>query len=263
MVKVRLLQVKSDETEATSKRIERVVGELPQHLAAADFVVLPELWTTHAFNLNALEENALTLEDKIFKDLSALATDARTWLHAGTFPIKHVDGTLTNTAVVFDSQGTFHCLYSKIHLFGFEEGERKYLSAGNQILVSKTPFGQTGISTCYDLRFPELYREQTARGAETLLISAGWPTIRSEHWKTLLKARAIENQCFVIATCGRGFANQIELAGQSMVINPKGEVLAQANIDDDFIDADIDMELVNQWRKEFPVLGDIRDLHNL
>jgi predicted amidohydrolase len=78
-----------------------------------------------------------------------------------------------------------------------------------------------------------------------------------------LKARAIENQCFVIATCGRGFANQIELAGQSMVINPKGEVLAQANIDDDFIDADIDMELVNQWRKEFPVLGDIRDLHNL
>jgi len=262
MVKVRLLQVNSDESESISQRIDRVIGELPQHLAATDFLVLPELWVTHAFNLEALDQNAITLDDNIFKELSSFAQTANTWLHAGTFAIRHADGTLTNTAVVFDAYGTLHCLYSKIHLFGFEDGESKYLSSGNQIVVSKTPLGQTGISTCYDLRFPELYREQTARGANSFLISAGWPTVRAEHWSTLLKARAIENQAFVIAACGRGTFNNIELAGQSMVIDPKGQVVAQAQIQDEFIDAEINLELVPQWRAEFPVLKDIRDIHN-
>jgi predicted amidohydrolase len=261
MVKVRLLQVKSDESESVAARITRVLEELPKHLAAVDFLVLPELWTIHAFNLGGLHENAQTLDSKIFGDLSKIASDANTWLHAGSFPIKHPDGTHTNTSVVFDHQGTMHCLYSKIYLFGFVDGESKYLSAGNEIVVSKTPLGTTGISTCYDLRFPELYREQTARGAQTHLICAGWPTPRVEHWTTLLKARAIENQSFVVAANGRGTFKDVVLAGKSMVIDPKGQVLAVAGMDDEFVDAELNIDLVNIWRTDFPVQDDKRDLH--
>ncbi|MEY3697028.1 MAG: hypothetical protein RJA41_678 [Actinomycetota bacterium] len=261
MVKIRLLQVKSDESESVETRIKRVLAELPNHLAQADFVVLPELWTIHAFNLNALQENALPLDAPLFKEFSHLASAAKSWLHAGSFPIQHQDGTFTNTAIVFDDNGMMHCLYSKIYLFGFIDGESKYLTAGNKIAISNTPLGVTGISTCYDLRFPELYREQSARGAQTFLICAGWPTPRVEHWTTLLKARAIENQSFVVATNGRGTFNDIALAGKSMVIDPKGHVIAQAGLDDEYVDAQINIDLVNQWRTEFPVQNDKRDLH--
>ncbi len=263
MVKVRLLQVKSDEKESVDVRINRVLAQLPVHLQNADFVVLPELWTIHAFNLGAISENALTIDSAIFKQLSEITKAAGKWLHAGTFPIKHVDGTITNTAIVFDPAGHQHIIYSKIHLFGFEDGEQKYLVPGNKVVVAKTVLDETGISTCYDLRFPELYREQIKRGAKSFVISAGWPTIRVEHWTALLKARAIENQVFVIACAGRGTSAGVELAGQSMVINPLGEVIAVANIDDEFVDAEIDLALVDEWRSKFPVLGNIRDLHNL
>jgi predicted amidohydrolase len=263
MVKVRLLQVKSDETETVSVRIERVLAELPMHLKDVDLLVLPELWTIHAFNLEALQANALSLNDSLFQKISEIAKSAKKWLHAGTFPIKHTDGTFTNTAVVFNPNGEIEVAYSKIHLFGFADGEQKYLSSGNEVVVAQTPLGDTGISTCYDLRFPELYREQVSLGATSFLISAGWPTVRAEHWNILLKARAIENQAFVIAACGRGTANKTELAGQSMVIDPCGLVVAQGTNDDEFVDAELDLALVDTWRFEFPVLLDRRDLHNL
>jgi predicted amidohydrolase len=263
MVKVRLLQVQSDESEAPRARTERVIAQLPEHLSKTDFLVLPELWTIHAFNLAAITSNSLSIDDEIFKRMADLARAAKTWLHAGTFPIKHSNGDITNSAIVFDPNGEIKINYSKIHLFGFEDGESKYLAAGNENLVSTTPLGETGISTCYDLRFPELYREQTARGANCFLISAGWPTVRAEHWTTLLKARAIENQAFVIAASGRGTANNVELAGQSMVIDPMGKILAQGSQADEYVDAVIDLDLVDKWRSEFPVLNDRRDLHNL
>ncbi len=263
MVKVRLVQVKSEVAEPVDVRIDRVLAELPSHLSNADFVVLPELWTIHAFNLEALQSNAMTLSDDFFQKLAEIIKNANKWLHAGTFPIKHADGSVTNTAIVFNSDGEKQIIYSKIHLFGFQDGERKYLSAGNKIAISKTPLGETGISTCYDLRFPELFQEQNKRGATSFIVSAGWPTIRSEHWETLLKARAIENQSYVVAACGRGTFNKIELAGKSMVIDPTGNVLARGNKDDEFVDGEIDLELVKKWRADFPVLNDRRDLHNL
>jgi predicted amidohydrolase len=263
MVKVRLLQVKSDETETVSVRIERVLAELPKHLKNVDLLVLPELWTIHAFDLESLQVNALSLDDSLFKRISEMAKSAKKWLHAGTFPIKNTDGTFTNTAVVFNPNGEIAVSYSKIHLFGFADGEQKYLSSGNEVVVTQTPLGDTGISTCYDLRFPELYREQVSLGATSFLISAGWPTVRAEHWNILLKARAIENQAFVIAACGRGTSNNTELAGQSIVIDPRGLVVAQATNNDEFVDAELDLALIDTWRSEFPVLLDRRDLHNL
>lgn len=263
MVKVRLWQVKSDESEDIATRIQRVLADLPKHLEDTDFLVLPELWTIHAFNLEALQKNAISIDNELFKQISGIVKASRKWLHTGTFPIRHTDGSYTNTVIVFNPAGEMQILYSKIHLFGFADGERKYLSAGNKIVVSKTPLGETGISICYDLRFPNLYIEQVSRGAISFLISAGWPTIRSEHWSSLLKARAIESQCFVIAVCGRGTSNGVELAGESMVIDPTGKVLVRGRQNDEFVDAEINLELVNQWRKDFPVLQDQRDLHNL
>ena len=263
MAKVRLLQVSSDENETITERVKRILAELPKHFANADLVVLPELWTIHAFNVSGLTDFALEIDAPLIQELSAAAKAANKWLHAGTFPIKHPDGSITNTALIFDNSGKMQVIYSKIYLFGFEEGEPKYLSAGNKIVVAKTPVGESGISICYDLRFPELYREQINRGAKTLLISAGWPTERVSHWKALLTSRAIENQSFVVAACGRGSSNGVELAGASMVIDPRGNILVEANKSDDFVDVEIDLAQVDKWREEFPVLGNRRDLHNL
>ncbi|MEN9693299.1 MAG: hypothetical protein RLZZ330_943 [Actinomycetota bacterium] len=263
MAKVRLLQVKSDESESVEARIERVIAELPKHLVEADLVVLPELWTIHAFNTNGLTESALAIDAPIFHKFGEIAKSANKWIHAGTFPIKHPDGSITNTAVIFGADGKMQIIYSKIYLFGFDDGEPKYLTAGNKIAVSKTPLGETGISICYDLRFPELFREQINRGAKTLLISAGWPTVRANHWKALLVARAVENQAFVVAACGRGTANGIELAGASMVIDPMGNVQVEGNLNEEYVDAEIDLAVVDKWRAEFPVLSNRRDLHNL
>lgn len=263
MVKVRLLQVESNENESPSARIHRVLESLPHHLANSDLLVLPELWTIHAFNLEAVQENALSLEDELFKNLSLISKTSNKWLHAGSFPVQHQDGSITNSAIAFDEHGDMKIIYSKIHLFGFVDGERKYLSAGSKIAITNTPLGKTGISICYDLRFPELFREQTNRGATSFVISAGWPTKRVQHWTTLLQARAIENQSYVVASCGRGTANSVELAGQSMVVDPTGKILAHGNLLDEYVDAELDLELVTKWRSEFPVLQDRRDVHNL
>lgn len=263
MVKVRLLQVESDESESVNSRINRVLDAIPGHLANCDFLVLPELWTIHAFNLEAIEANAVTLENNLFVQLANLAKSADSWLHAGTFPIKNPDGTITNTAVIFDNSGKLVSSYSKLHLYGFADGEKKFIEPGNQIVNVQTPIGKTGISICYDLRFPELYREQVTKGADSFLICAGWPTVRQHHWVNLIISRAIENECFVIAVNGRGVFNNIELAGNSMVVDPKGNVIAQGNLSDDFVEAEIDLALVKEWRETFPVLEDRRDLHNL
>lgn len=262
MVNVRLLQVESDETESVNARIARVISQLSNHLENTEFLVLPELWTIHAFNLSALKPNAFSLEDDLFKKLSQLSKSSNTWLHAGSFPIINSDGTVSNISVIFNNKGEISTQYSKIYLYGFAEGEKKYLAPGSAIVVANTLLGETGISTCYDLRFPELYREQMKIGATTFLLCAGWPTVRQEHWINLIKSRAIENQCFVVAVNGRGTFENIKLAGNSLVVDPRGNVIAQAGAEDEYIDAEIDLELVNQWRKDFPVLLDQKDLHS-
>jgi predicted amidohydrolase len=142
-------------------------------------------------------------------------------------------------------------------LFGFDFGEAAVLTAGPELVVIDSPLGATGSATCYDARFPELFRGLLDRGAESFVIPSGWPTARIDHWRTLLKARAIENLAWTLGCNQVGVQAGVELGGASLVIDPWGHVIAEAPADEEcLLLAEIDLSLVTRSRDAFPALKD-------
>ena len=256
MTKVALLQVSTDDAESVSDRINRVTKLTKEWSRKADFVVLPELWHVGAFSSELFDEYALPTKNDLVSSFCQIAKENNCWIHFGSFVEKHEKG-ISNTAVTINNLGEIVSQYRKIHLFGFDQGEAIMLSRGDKPeVISDTPLGVTGVATCYDLRFPELFRAQVDQGAQTILIASGWPTPRIEHWRVLNTARAIENQAWVIACNQVGNNGEYVLGGHSMVINPKGEIVGELGLGEDVLVADIDLALVNSWRDSFPVLKD-------
>jgi predicted amidohydrolase len=159
--------------------------------------------------------------------------------------------------VVLDPTGALAAVYRKVHLFGFNGGETTVMSGGEEVALVDSPLGPTGLATCYDLRFPELFRALTDGGASAFLLTSGWPTPRIEHWDILTRARAIENQAWFVACNEVGAQPGIQLGGHSVVVDPKGEVVGQAGTDEEVLLVDVDPEASVRWRAEFPVLADI------
>jgi len=256
--RVALLQVASNADESVAHRVERVLGSLAEVLPDCDIAVLPELWMAGAFDLALMREIAAPLASPVLDRVRTLAADASTWVHAGSYSERLPDGTTYNTAVLIDPSGAIVATYRKRHLFGFAEGERTVMSAGDDFVVVNTPLGRTGLATCYDLRFPEMFRELTALGAQTFLMSSGWPTSRIEHWRVLARARAIEDLAWLVAANGVGSHAGITLGGHSVVIDPQGGIVAEAGTEEGVIFADVDPAASDSWREEFPALTDRR-----
>jgi predicted amidohydrolase len=194
----------------------------------------------------------------LVKALGQAAAEAGVWLHGGSFSERHESGN-SNTSVVFNPAGELVATYRKIHLFGFDRGEAVTMSAGDEfVLVPNTPLGTIGLATCYDLRFPELFRELTAMGAQTLLLTSGWPTPRIAHWDILTSARAIENQAWLIACNEVGEHGGVTLGGHSCVVDPMGNTLVRAGGTPEVLYCDIDVAVADEWRESFPALKDRR-----
>ena len=147
-------------------------------------------------------------------------------------------------------------VYRKIHVFGYG-GEADLMSAGPELVVVNTPLGATGLATCYDLRFPEQFRELTRQGASAFLITSGWPSARIHAWDVLVRARAIEDQAWVIACNQVGLQRGVYLGGHSAVVDPIGEVVSRASTEETILSATVTPDSADQWRSEFPALGDI------
>ena len=227
-------------------------------LPQADIAVLPELWVSGAFDLPLAREVAAPLDSPVVQSVQALAAKAGAWVHAGSYAERLPDGRTFNTAVLIGPDGDIIATYRKRHLFGFADGERTLMSSGDALVVAETPLGATGLATCYDLRFPEMFRNLVDAGAETFLLSSGWPTPRIEHWRVLARARAIEDLAWVVACNGVGSHAGITLGGHSIVVDPQGNIVAEAGNDETVLYADVDVTRAAQWRAEFPVLGDRR-----
>lgn len=256
MTKVALLQVSTDDSESVEDRISRVTELTKTWSSKADWLVLPELWHVGAFSSELFEKYALPTKNDLVDSFCKIAKEANVWIHFGSFVERHEKG-ISNTAVTINNLGEIISQYRKIHLFGFDQGEAAMLSRGDKPeVISNSPLGAVGISTCYDLRFPELFRAQVDQGAQTLLINSGWPTPRISHWRTLVTARAIENQAWVIACNQVGQNNEYTLGGNSMVVNPMGEIIGELGTAEDELVADVDIQLVDNWRDKFPVLKD-------
>jgi predicted amidohydrolase len=254
--RVALLQVSSDASESAADRIERVLGILEETLPQADIAVLPELWISGAFDLPLAREVAAPLDFPVLERIRAMAKVADTWVHAGSYAERLPDGRTFNTAVLIGPDGEIVATYRKRHLFGFATGERTLITAGEALIVAETPLGHTGIATCYDLRFPEMFRDLVEAGAETFLVASGWPTPRIGHWDVLTRARAIEDQAWMVACNGVGSHADITLGGHSIVIDPTGNVVAEAGDDETVLFADVEPGRAREWREAFPVLDD-------
>ncbi|KAB0671720.1 carbon-nitrogen family hydrolase [Oryzomonas sagensis] len=218
----------------------------------ADLAVLPEMWSS-GFAYKSLNELAQRTAG-IVEELLALSRELNLVI-VGSMPEPGGDKVF-NTVFLADN-GTLAGVYRKIHLFSLL-GEDRAFSGGNRWLVAETSVGKVGVIICYDLRFPELSRRLAVEGAQVICIPAQWPRPREEHWRTLLRARAIENQLFVVACNACGPIGKLELFGMSMVIDPKGEILAEAGDGEGEIVASLDMQAMADWRAQIPCFNDRR-----
>lgn len=237
------------------------IGDVKRNLATAKrhmirlarqgvrLVVLPEMWST-GFENRRLQELSDTTPP-ILEDLAGLSKRLHLTI-IGSLPEKRPDG-VYNTAYVVDRDGSIAGGYQKIHLFS-QTGEDRYFRPGHEAVVAKTSLGPIGLMICYDLRFPELCRCLTLRGANMVVVMAQWPAVRVAHWEALLKARAIENQLFVLGANRCGQDSDRVYAGHSRIISPYGEIIARAGNRPANLRADIDLRLVERTRRQIPCL---------
>jgi omega-amidase len=223
-----------------------------QTLAAdgVQLAVLPEMWGTgFAYKeLNRLAESTGDLVEELAK-LSA----EYGMVIVGSLPEPHADK-VYNTAYVLDN-GKMRGKYRKMHLFSLMQEDRSF-DSGNAWLLTDTSVGRVGVFICYDLRFPELARRLAVEGAEILVVPGEWPKPRQDHWRTLLRARAIENQLFVVAANCCGVVGKLDFFGMSMIIDPKGELLAEAGYEPGNITAMLDFASMAAWRAQIPCFTD-------
>jgi predicted amidohydrolase len=221
--------------------------ELARH--RTDIVVLPEMWSC-SFDNPRLAVHAARTPD-ILRTLRAFAAEYHLML-AASLP-EATDTGIYNTTFLIEKDGTPAGAYRKMHLFA-PTGEDRYFAGGTEAGIFRTSLGCLGIMTCYDLRFPELCRILTERGAQLVLVSAQWPTARVAHWDILLRARAIENQLFVVAANRCGKEGRTRFPGHSQVISPSGRVLAMMDDAPGVWQARLDYAEVSAVRDAIPCL---------
>ncbi|HAQ07685.1 MAG TPA: carbon-nitrogen hydrolase, partial [Bacillus bacterium] len=220
-----------------------------------DIVVLPELWTT-GYDLENLKVKAEVEANEASAFLMAAAIKHNVHLVGGSVASKTDDG-IENTMLVFDRHGKPSGKYSKLHLFKLMD-EHLYLAAGTEKGLFSLDSHKFAGLICYDIRFPEWVRAHALQGVEAIFVVAEWPIQRLEHWRALLIARAIENQCYVIACNRSGSDPNNRFAGHSMVIGPWGDVIAEAGENQEILTADIDLEQVREARTRIPIFADRR-----
>lgn len=261
-VRVALLQLGISDDEPVAERIPRVLAMAEEVAADHDVIILPELWPIGAFAVELVPVHAEPLEGPLCRALGRVASATGAWVFGGSFAERVVadNGEIDyfNTSVAFGPDGALAGAYRKVHLFGFNGGETTVMSSGGDVVVVDAPIGRTGLATCYDLRFPELFRALVDAGAEAFVIPAGWPERRLPHWQVLARARAIENQAYVLACNESGTHGGVPMAGHSLVIDPQGEVLAEAGPGEEVLSVELDPARVAAWRGAFPALDDRR-----
>ncbi|MEO0223735.1 MAG: nitrilase-related carbon-nitrogen hydrolase [candidate division WOR-3 bacterium] len=214
-----------------------------------DFVVLPELWTT-GYHLEPYDVQSEYENSEIILEISKLSREKKVYILAGSLFYKE-NGNYYNRSFLFNRKGEIVGYYSKMKLFK-PLNEHIIFKPGEKIGVFETEFGKIGVMICYDLRFPEIARKITFEGARIIFVPSEWPLVRIEHFKTLIKARAIENQLFVVGI--NRYGN--EFGGNSLVVSPRGEIIIDMGMGEKFALVAIDLNEVDNYRKEFPVIND-------
>lgn len=245
-----------EENFATARRL---IGDAAAQ--GAQLVLLPEYWSAMGIrDTDKLDHAEQVGSGPIQQFMSSLAAQHGIWLIGGTLPmVARHEGKVLNTMMVYNPAGERVIRYDKIHLFSFTRGEESYDEArtiehGHEVTTFEAPFGKVGLSVCYDLRFPELYR---AMGECALIVvpAAFTYTTGRAHWEILLRARAIENQCYVLAAAQGGkHPNGRSTWGHSMVIDPWGDIKAVLPEGEGVVVGDIEPQHMTRIRDSLPAL---------
>ncbi|MCR8997515.1 carbon-nitrogen family hydrolase [Brevibacillus halotolerans] len=246
--------------EANREKVKKMTENLRESGKGIDALLLPELWDT-AYDLERLDEIADEQGKNAQMFLKELARSLHSYVYGGSIA-EHKENGVYNTSYVFDKQGNLVGSYSKAHLFKLMN-EHQFLQSGDQLGLYQMDDQKVGAVICYDIRFPEWIRLHAVKGAKVLFVCAQWPNPRLAHWRALLIARAIENQMYVVACNRVGSDSASSFFGHSMVIDPWGEVIAEAGEEEMILTAEIDLDIVDQVRSKIPVFTDRRpDIYN-
>ena len=232
-------------------RALRMMGEC----AGSDLILLPELWNIGFFAFDKYIEESEPIDGYTATAIGSKARELGAWVFSGSF-VESRNGKYYNTSILFDRTGKNIASYSKIHLFTYKSKEGEILTPGRELAVADTEFGKMGLSTCYDLRFPEMFRMMNDMGAEFFLVTSGWPFPRLEAWETFNRARAAENVCYLISCNSCGSQAGFMALGHSKIVDPLGSVVADSDYRETIVRAEIDPDQVKKIRDEFPVLKD-------
>ncbi len=218
-----------------------------------DLILLPEIWPSGYFSFGRYQADSEPMDGPTAEIFRNQARARKCHILMGSF-VENDRGRIYNTALLLGPDGNTAARYRKIHLFGYQSDESKMLTAGRDVVVVETPWGTSGFSTCYDLRFPELFRLMVDRGAKFFLIPSAWPMARLDAWKLFNRARAHENLAYLISCNCAGYNAGIQYAGHSMIVDPLGQVIAAGGEKEEIITAEIDPGLVDSTRKQFSFL---------
>jgi predicted amidohydrolase len=263
---IRAAAIQMSSTPNKAENLETAERLMRQTVAAgAELVALPELFSCHGLE-KAYRENAEPVPGPTTGFLGELAREFGVYVLGGSILEGEPEADmLHNTSTFFDPSGELTAAYRKIHLFDVKAPDRDYLESntvapGREIVTAKAGPATLGLSVCYDVRFPELYRLLALRGAEILAVPAAF-TLQTgkDHWELLLRARAVENQAYVIAPAQWGQkADGRWTYGRSMIVDPWGTVLATCPDRDGFALATLDLDYLDRFRTEFPALKNRR-----
>lgn len=258
------MDVAKSDPEKNLQKGEALITEASRR--GSDIICFPEMWTT-GFNWERNKKIAYEHE-KIIDRISEMAERYKIWINGSVLSIND-EGKLSNTSILFDADGRKNCVYSKTHLFSLLH-EQKHMSPGKSLGLAATPWGLVGLSICYDIRFPELFRTYALKGAKIVILPMAFPHPRLWHWKILVRARAIENQLFMIGinqvgTEDFGHDGTIKYFGDSVIIDPWGETIVEASETEEMLlTVTIDISRVDEVRSRMNVLNDRRpDIYDL
>jgi omega-amidase len=248
------MAVAAGDKTANYKTVKRLVDRALALHPTPDIIVLPELWST-GYALKDLHTLASDDGEEEANFLGELAEKHQVWFAGGSVAAKSPSG-IFNRAQIIDRSGDLKASYDKVHLVPMLD-EHKYLKAGNSHCVYDIEGISFGFAICYDIRFCEFLRKLALCGAQAVIVSAEWPLIRLSHWQTLLKARSIENQCYLLAANNVAFG-EAPFAGHSVAHGPDGSTLAQCEFAEDVKVVTINLETVKTIRANVPVFTDRR-----
>jgi predicted amidohydrolase len=239
---------------AKEKNVETALT-LIERAPEVDLILFPEIWPCGFFAFDRYASDSEPLDGPTVTAFRQKAAERRCHILMGSLVERDADG-LFNTTVLIGPGGELIARYRKIHLFGYQSDETRLLTPGKEIVVADTPWGRAGFSTCYDLRFPELFRHMVDRGAEIFLIPSAWPLARIEAWRLFNRARAHENLAFLLSCNCAGENAGKRYGGHSMIVDPWGQVRAEGGEGGEIVTAEIDVSEAAKARKEFPALAD-------